>query len=79
MESETLIGTIEKKADEEVRVYLGEFHGPRVDVRTYFQTDDGEFAPTRKGVMLRVDKLPELIDVLQKAYARAVKDKMLES
>jgi Transcriptional Coactivator p15 (PC4) len=78
MQNEILIGTIGKREGEEVRVYLGEFHGSRVDVRIWFKSEEGEYCATKKGVMLPVGKLPDLVELLQQAYARAVDGKMLD-
>ena len=76
MDEEILIGALDKKPREQVRVYLGQFYGPRVDVRIWFQ-DGGEYCATKKGVTLPVGKLPQLMDLLQQAYARAIDEGML--
>ncbi len=58
---------IRRRDHEEVRVVLNEYHGQQwLDIRLYFQTEDGEWRPTRKGVSLRLDKLPELLSGLER-------------
>lgn len=46
---------------EEVRATLKEFRGRRyLDLRIYYQDDQGEWKPTRKGVSLSTDFMPNL-------------------
>ena len=62
------IAEFHKKHNEKVVVSLSKFRGiTYVDVRVYYQADDGEFKPTRKGVTLSPDLLKPLIDGLKKA------------
>lgn len=77
MDDGLLIGTFGWKQGEEVRVYLRHFHGPRADVRIWFKSDEGDFHATKKGVMLPVAKLPDLVAILQQAYGKAVDEGML--
>ena len=68
------IATVPKNAAEEVRVALTEFNGHAlVDVRVYadFGGPAGEKRPTRKGVSLARDRLPDLIAALQSAQREA--------
>ena len=58
---------IEKSENERVRVALNEFSGKMLlDIRTYFQAEDGDWRPTKKGVSLGADKLDELKESLTK-------------
>jgi hypothetical protein len=67
----TIIGRIPKNARETILVSLDKFKGvDLLDVRVFFE-DDGDLKPTRKGIALKVEKLPELIEVLTKALAQA--------
>ena len=70
---ERLICDIPKNAAELVRVSLAEFKGrPLIDVRVFYKsTTGGEPKPTRKGVCLRLDLLPQLIEALHQAEAEA--------
>jgi len=58
---------IEKSENERVRVAINEFSGKNLlDIRSYYQAEDGEWRPTKKGVSLSVDKLEELQNSLSK-------------
>ncbi len=66
------IGTLRKNARESIAVMLREFKGHRfVDVRIVVEGKDGQPQPTGKGVALKPDSLPELIDFLRQAHAKA--------
>lgn len=50
-----------KNAVEVVQATLSTFHGHELaDLRVYFQADDGSLRPTKKGLCIGVDLLPEL-------------------
>lgn len=69
--TERVVATFAKNASEEVRVALTEFKGNAlVDVRVYVSyKTTGQIGPTKKGITLRVELLPELIGALQRAAA----------
>jgi hypothetical protein len=74
------IATIEKNAIEEIRVALSEYQGhDLIGVRIWANYDsaDAEKRPTKKGVNLRVDKLPELIAALREAEQVALEAGLL--
>lgn len=62
MEKEKIVARFEKNSKEEVRAVLTEFRGHRVaDLRIYFRPDKGgEMIPSKKGLSLTLDLLPEL-------------------
>lgn len=65
---------IEKNAREEVRVSLETYMGhDLVNLRVWYRAEDGSRRPGKAGLALRVDKLEDLIEALQKAaeHARA--------
>lgn len=69
-----LVAIIRKNSMEEVRVSLTSFNGHALfDVRTYadFDKAGGELRPTKKGISLSREKLPELIEALQRAADEA--------
>jgi hypothetical protein len=68
-----IIGTIPKNGVEEVRVALTSYAGHAlVDVRTYADFGDAEERrATKKGVALKLSRLPALIDALVAAEAEA--------
>ncbi len=74
--ADTLIGTIQKNRAAEVRVKLGAYKGhDLIDVRVWAAPYNGNGkgnVPTREGVSLSLAKLPELIRVLQAAWAEAI-------
>ena len=69
---EQLIGSIEKNATEAICVRLVEFHDrPFIDIRVFATTDATGKVPTRKGVAVRPDLIPELRALLEEAEAAA--------
>lgn len=61
------IGDIQKGKDK-VIVTVKEFKGKQyIDIRTYFENEEGEWIPTKKGVSLTPDNLDEMIGFLQTA------------
>ncbi len=72
-----IFGEIERNSQEVVRVQLRLYQGKRyVDVRTYYWDESGdveELQPTKKGISLKVERLPELraaLDALAAAVAQ---------
>ena len=60
-----LIGSIPKRATEEVLVGLREYKGTRfIDVRSYFLAADGEWRPSTKGVTLPTEAFGELAETV---------------
>jgi len=65
------IGEIEKGKDK-IIVTVKEFKGKQyIDARTYFENDEGEWIPTKKGISLTLDNLDEMIRLLQAAKKKA--------
>jgi len=63
-----IIGEIQKTGTDKIIVTVKEFKGKTyVDVRTFFENDDGEMVPTKKGVSLTPDNLDQLIRLLTEA------------
>lgn len=68
------VGEIPKGKDK-IIVALKEFKGKKyVDIRTHFESDNGEWIPTKKGITLTPDSLDEMIDLLKTAKKK-VSDK----
>lgn len=64
------VATIAKNSREDVRVSLTTFKGHRlVDVRVYADAKAGGRVATQKGVSVRLDTLPALIEGLEAARA----------
>ena len=63
-----IIGDIPRNETEVLRVSTAEFKGRKyVDVRVYFESDQGEWKPTKKGVTIQPDKVEEFIELIKKA------------
>jgi len=78
MAEDIVISTFKRNATEEVRVGIKEFRGKRyIDFRIYYLDDkSGEWKPTRKGVSLATDFMPELkqaVASLEKKLAEETK------
>ena len=73
MSDATPIATIGKNQREQVRVQLDTFKGARlVDLRVFAAfTSSNIMMPTKKGVSVRVELLPELDGALSRAQERA--------
>lgn len=64
------LSIIEKNATEEIRVYLNEYRGHTyVDIRV-FVNYSGRFAPTKKGITVKPELLPELLAALDQAMKK---------
>jgi hypothetical protein len=56
-----VIAKFEKNATEQIHVTLREYRGHQlIDLRTYYQADNGEWRPTKKGISLSVELFSEL-------------------
>jgi len=63
-----IIGEIERNPTERLRVSTENFKGrDYIDLRIYYEADDGEWKPTKKGVTIAPDKAEEVIELLSKA------------
>ena len=63
-----LITEIQKNVKERIRVSIEEYRGTRfIDCRVYFEDEDGEWKPTKKGIALNGDCIDEVIEAMQKA------------
>jgi len=62
------IGEIGRTETEVVRVSIEEYKGRKyVDVRIYFENDEGEWKPTKKGVTIQPDKIDLFMDLIRQA------------
>ena len=63
------IAEFEKNSSEVVRISLSEFKGHSyVDIRIFYEDDEGEWRPTKKGVTVSVDLVDELLEAVKKVY-----------
>lgn len=66
-EAHMLIGEIQKNSTERIRVSIEEYKGYSfLDVRVYYEDDQGEWRPTKKGIAVPPDKVRDLIELLRK-------------
>jgi hypothetical protein len=60
-----LVGEITKNSNEKIRVNLAEYRGYKfIDIRVYFEDDNGEWKPTKKGVTVSKDNVDTLVNLL---------------
>ena len=68
-----IIGTVRKNAQQDIVVQLRSYKGSRfVDLRVMARGPDGGSIPTPKGVAIKPDALPEIIELLRQAHSTAV-------
>jgi hypothetical protein len=71
---EVLVRVIEKGMSGRIHIRLSKFRDKDyLDIRNFYEGDDGQWLPTRKGVAVPVDLYPELMDAL--AAAKELIDK----
>ncbi|HEY9161795.1 MAG TPA: transcriptional coactivator p15/PC4 family protein [Desulfomonilia bacterium] len=62
-----LVHSFMKNALEEVRVSVSTYKGKKyVDLRVYYQDDNGEYKPSKKGIAISPELLPELENAIGK-------------
>ncbi|GAB4249643.1 MAG: hypothetical protein Kow00109_25690 [Acidobacteriota bacterium] len=55
-----IVGEMEKGWNEKILFSVTEFRGKNyADIRIYYEDDEGEWKPTRKGVTVSLDAFPE--------------------
>ncbi|MEN6617318.1 MAG: transcriptional coactivator p15/PC4 family protein [Syntrophorhabdus sp.] len=66
-----IIGEIQRTGTDKIIVTIKEFKGKTyIDVRNFFENDEGEMIPTKKGVSLTPENLDELIRILNEAKVK---------
>ena len=71
MSEETTVAIIPKNALDDIRVRWSEYKGHRyLDIRIFTEIEGrADKAPTKKGITLRPDLIPEMIKALESAQA----------
>ena len=65
---EILVRVIEKGASGRIHIRLSKFRDKDyLDIRNFYEGEEGEWLPTRKRVAVPVDLYPELMDALTAA------------
>ncbi len=64
----TIIGEIPRNAKEVTRVSISEFKGKKyVDIRVWFKSENGDYAPGKKGIAIATENLEQLKKLIQKS------------
>jgi len=59
---------------EELRISIDTYRGRRyINVRIWYQAEDGSFRPTKRGVTIRENEIEKAIKALRLAKAKATK------
>ena len=78
MNETEMIHNFQKNATEEVRVSLTEYLGHKlIDIRVYYQSEENEFRPTKKGLSISVDKFNDLKEAIKNVEEFLKKKKLL--
>ena len=65
---EVLVRAIDKGLGSRIHIRLSRFKDrDYLDIRNFYETEDGEWKPTRKGIAVPVDLYDELIEGLTEA------------
>ena len=71
MSEQEFIHSFPKNAEEEVKLSIREYKGRRyLDLRIWYLAKEGEYHPTKKGVTLGLEFLPEVVRGLEKVAER---------
>ncbi len=64
----SIIGEIQRNSMERIKVSVETYKDHTfIDLRTYFEDDQGEWRPTKKGITIQLDKIGDVIDLIKKA------------
>ncbi|MGB2983671.1 MAG: transcriptional coactivator p15/PC4 family protein [Candidatus Bipolaricaulia bacterium] len=65
---EVLVRSIDKGLGSQIHIRLSKFRDrDYLDIRNFYETEDGEWKPTRKGIAVPVEFYDELIEGLTEA------------
>ncbi|GAN33721.1 MAG: transcriptional coactivator p15 [Candidatus Brocadia sp. AMX2] len=68
---DTVLGEIVKSETDKIVIGLKEYRGHKyVDMRTFFQGDDGNYLPTKKGITFSPKFIEAMIKILQKGAGK---------
>jgi hypothetical protein len=67
-----LVHSFDRSPTEQVQASLSTYRGKTyVDLRIFFKARDGEYRPTKKGITISPDLLPQLEEAVQKLLEKA--------
>jgi hypothetical protein len=62
-----IVHTFQKNALEEIRASIRHYRGKEyIDLRVYYQADDGEYRPSKKGITVSPDLFREVEEAVKK-------------
>ena len=68
-----LIAEIEKNSTERIRVTVTEYKGHKfIDCRVYYEDNQGEWRPTKKGISLNLETIDGVAEAIKKAKPHLV-------
>jgi hypothetical protein len=66
-----VVGQVERNETEVLRISTEEFKGRAyIDLRIYFENNEGEWKPTKKGVTINPEKVDQVIELLREAQEK---------
>jgi Transcriptional Coactivator p15 (PC4) len=64
---------------EKVRVSIEQFNGTwLINVRKWFEAEDGAMRPGKQGIALGIKNLPQLVDAMIKAHSVATENQLIQ-
>ncbi len=69
---EKIVYEFSKGDGQMIKARLSDFKGQlRADVRVYFQAEDGDWRPTKKGINLTIEQLTEMKEAIERLQEEA--------
>ena len=79
-DEEIIVGTFPKNNREDVRVSLSKFKGHNLlGVRVWYKSEKDDPKPSKSGITIRVEMLPDLLELMQQAKEIALEKGLLEA
>ncbi|HUG44159.1 MAG TPA: transcriptional coactivator p15/PC4 family protein, partial [Acidobacteriota bacterium] len=73
-----VVAEMEKSFNEKILFSVSEFKGKQyADIRIYYEDDEGEWKPTKKGVTVSLDSFAEFVEHVQALESHLKSQKLL--
>jgi hypothetical protein len=73
-----VVAEMERSFNEKILFSVSEFKGKRyADIRVYYEDDEGEWKPTKKGVTVSLDSFGEFVEHVRELEAHLKAQKLL--
>lgn len=60
------LAVIPKSASTEIRISRSDYKGEKyVDIRVYYKTEEGEMAPTKKGISVKLEEWAAFVEIIK--------------